>query len=119
LVQPDIMKMTTSERGLIGIVMTAAVWIIARAYNHKSGRWDGHIHLFTAIIVVVGLFLTISGPYQHTQSANERRCEALQKDMLSARPRRADAPALFQALACHPRGDGSVYAPLRHVTSVQ
>ncbi len=45
--------------------------------------------------------------------SNARRCLAIQRDMLSARPRRSDGADLFQALGCRPQGVGSVYAPLK------
>jgi len=45
--------------------------------------------------------------------ANERRCFAIQNDMLSAKPLRADGPTLFQALGCKPSGAGSVHAVRR------
>ena len=43
--------------------------------------------------------------------ANDRRCLAIQRDMLSAHPRRPDGPDLFQSLGCRPQGGDSVYAP--------
>lgn len=43
--------------------------------------------------------------------ANDRRCRQIQTDMLSARPRRADGPDLFQALGCRPQADGFVGFP--------
>lgn len=43
--------------------------------------------------------------------ANDKRCAAVQMDMLSAHPRRADSPDLFQALGCRPQGQGGVSAP--------
>ena len=46
-----------------------------------------------------------------SRDAAERRCVAIQRDMLSARPLRADDADLFQALGCQPLGEGSVYAP--------
>jgi len=42
--------------------------------------------------------------------ANDNRCLAIQRDMLSSMPLRSDGPDLFQALGCRPQGDGSVYA---------
>ncbi|WP_322964435.1 hypothetical protein [Sphingomonas fuzhouensis] len=42
--------------------------------------------------------------------ANAKRCLAIQRDMLSAHPRRSDDPDLFQALGCAPSGEGSVSA---------
>lgn len=45
------------------------------------------------------------------EAANDRRCLAIQRDMLSSMPLRSDGPELFQALGCRPHGEGSVYAP--------
>lgn len=42
--------------------------------------------------------------------ANDIRCFAIQRDMLSSMPLRSDDPDLFQALGCRPQGEGSVYA---------
>lgn len=42
--------------------------------------------------------------------ANARRCAALQADMLSSAPLRANDADVFQALGCKPQGEGSVYA---------
>lgn len=47
---------------------------------------------------------------QTSAAANDRRCLAIQRDMLSAQPRRADGPDLFQSLGCRPQGGGSVFA---------
>lgn len=57
-------------------------------------------------------FVFVMKPFDH---ANANRCLAVQRDMLSARPARPDGPDLFQALGCRPQGEGSVYAPPRHV----
>lgn len=43
--------------------------------------------------------------------ANDARCLAIQNDMLSAHPRRADSPDLYQALGCRPQGSAGVSAP--------
>jgi len=47
---------------------------------------------------------------EESAKANAQRCLAIQRDMLRAQPHRADSPELFQALGCHPQGQGSVYA---------
>jgi len=52
-----------------------------------------------------------SSDWTSSAKANDRRCLAIQGDMLSAQPRRADGPDLFQALGCRPQGEGSVHAP--------
>ena len=44
-----------------------------------------------------------------TDAANDRRCLAIQRDMLAAHPNRSDDPILFHALGCRPQGNGSVY----------
>lgn len=47
-----------------------------------------------------------------TESANSQRCAAIQQDMLSAHPRLANGPAVFEALACGPDGFGaSIFVP--------
>lgn len=43
--------------------------------------------------------------------ANDARCADIQRDMLAAEPKRADGPALFQALGCSPQGEQSVAFP--------
>lgn len=50
------------------------------------------------------------GQASDARNVNDRRCLAIQRDMLSAQPRRDDGPDLFQALGCRPQGEGSVYA---------
>lgn len=45
--------------------------------------------------------------------ANDRRCLALQADMLSAKPALAHGPDLFQALGCRPQGSELVHFPTK------
>ncbi|KQS48251.1 hypothetical protein ASG20_14195 [Sphingomonas sp. Leaf198] len=71
-----------------------------------------------AVRAVVGSFGVFLLMFSFSQAedeswANDRRCLAIQRDMLSANPRRDDGPDLFQALGCRPQGEGSVYAPLQ------
>lgn len=40
--------------------------------------------------------------------ANDRRCIAIQRDMLSAHRRIEDGPDVFQALGCRPQGTGVI-----------
>jgi len=62
-----------------------------------------------AISGIVALVVAF-GSADDTRAANDRRCFAIQQDMLSAQPRRSDGPELFQALGCRPQGEGSVFA---------
>lgn len=68
--------------------------------------------IITGLLALSGVVVAYLG-YQPGAAANERRCAAIQKDMLSATPLRSDGPELFSALGCRPRGEGSVYAPPR------
>lgn len=80
------------------------------------GDWDAKVMLAIAVVLLplVGIIgtSTVTHGIQDGR-ANDRRCLAIQGDMLSAQPRRADGPDLFQALGCRPQGEGSVYAPKR------
>ena len=46
-------------------------------------------------------------------AAAQRRCLAIQRDMLSAYPQKKDGAELFQAFGCRPQGEGSVMVPER------
>lgn len=80
--------------------------------------------LITVVLAVLALlsFVTsailVVADYREDK-ANDRRCLAIQRDMLSAQPRRADGPDLFQALGCRPQGEGNVYAPRHDVKPLQ
>jgi hypothetical protein len=54
------------------------------------------------------LAASVAAARQLTDSAADRRCLAIQRDMLSAHPRKPDGPAIFQAFGCRPQGEGSV-----------
>lgn len=51
-------------------------------------------------------------PMVSASGANDERCRAIQEDMLSAHPRKANGPGLFQALGCAPTGDDpTIFVP--------
>ena len=76
-------------------------------------NWHDKLTAIAGIVVfawgMIGLVATglALGP---AVVANDRRCLAIQRDMLAAQPRRADGPDLFEALGCRPQGEGSVFA---------
>lgn len=76
-------------------------------------RWIGHLAPILGWLSAAAFVLGVMYLSEDAQSrpANNRRCLAIQHDMLSARPRRTDDADLFQALGCRPQGEGSVYAP--------
>lgn len=68
------------------------------------------VGLFAAVLAVTTVARSVIRADQN-QDANDRRCLAIQRDMLSAHPHKPDGPALFQAFGCRPQGEGSAYAP--------
>jgi hypothetical protein len=74
-----------------------------------SDVWHAGVAMLLSI-ASAGWGFTIASRAIDASAANDHRCLAIQHDMLSARPRRADSPDLFQALGCRPQGEGSVYA---------
>lgn len=72
--------------------------------------------IITAVLTIAGIVLFAFNA-KLDDVANTRRCIAIQRDMLSAKPRRDDGPDLFQALGCRPQGEGSVYAPPQNKSS--
>lgn len=70
----------------------------------KASRWDhvppilGWISgvLFLAAIVVLGIAVT------READRTERRCAQIERDMLSAKPKRTNSVELYQALGCQP-----------------
>ena len=74
--------------------------------NNRGSRIGWSLLSFVAFVFLMNRLDASEAESQ----INDRRCLAIQKDMLSARPRRLDAPDLFQALGCRPQGEGSVYA---------
>lgn len=65
--------------------------------------------IMSGILAIAGVIVAYAS-FEPSGRANDRRCLAIQRDMLSAEPRRDDGPDLFQALGCRPQGEGSVYA---------
>jgi hypothetical protein len=111
-IQP-LLRFADADRLVGGSCLAAAsiVWGL-RAYHSRS--WAEGI--LAAGGAAFGFWLLASALTTATTNStlNDRRCLALQRDMLSARPRRADGPDLFAALGCRPQGGGSVYVlPVR------
>jgi hypothetical protein len=69
-------------------------------------RWEIPF-LVVMVSSLMGLVLLTTDATTH-YTTNKKRCVAIQEDMLSIAPRRADGPDLFQALRCQPQGAGEV-----------
>jgi hypothetical protein len=97
------------------LAVSGAILAIALIANYFIAFTDFREPWWTLICwITAGSMIQAVVALQHAGSssrANDRRCLAIQRDMLSARPRRSDDPDLFQALGCRPQGGGSVYAP--------
>jgi hypothetical protein len=91
----------TLALGSVFFLTTGAPSWALRAYHFAGGAM---------ILAAGGTFYLLGEQTLVAARANDRRCLAIQHDMLRARPQRADGADLFQALGCRPQGEGSVYA---------
>jgi hypothetical protein len=94
--------------GVLGLCLIATYMI---AFSDFREPWWSFICYGTAAAALVAIWTLYDAG--DAARVNDRRCLAIQRDMLSAHPRRTDGPDLFQALGCRPQGEGSVYAPVR------
>ena len=94
-----------------GLLAFAILFLVPGLFTAIRQPWPVTRVLGTACMLV-GVPVTIGALVQAARSAhaNDERCLAIQRDMLSARPRRTDGPDLFQALDCRAQGEGSVFA---------
>ncbi len=92
---------------ILGLCLIATYMI---AFSDFAEPWWSILSYGAAAVALVAFWTLYDAG--DAARANDRRCLAVQRDMLSARPRRADSPDLFQALGCRPQGEGSVFAPL-------
>lgn len=90
--------------GLFGIG-AGGTWLAMREVLERHWGWTfGTVFILSTLMLLWQLNLAMTN-----YGANEKRCVALQRDMLSAKPRRADGPALFEALNCNPSGTEPVH----------
>ena len=93
--------------------ISALVWLYRPWVAGPIVGWASIIIGGGSLLAVVYLLKTAADDVAINAVANQRRCLAIQRDMLASQPRRSDGPDLFQALGCRPQGEGSVYAPPR------
>jgi hypothetical protein len=86
----------------------------ARDNFKKSNRRAGRAYAWQRWLLFGGATLFAVAACGHVLGrvdvANDRRCLAIQRDMLAAQPRRLDDAELFKAFGCRPQGEGSVFA---------
>lgn len=93
--------------GFIGVsgVTLAQVGIVMRnQLAWTLARWLFWVSVANLLVLGVIAF--------RSARANDQRCMMLQRDMLSAHPRRADGPAVFGALGCRPQGEAATIVDL-------
>lgn len=99
----------TAETGLLDLDEQIAMRPVLEEMTARGKRGPRAGWASLVAFLAASALLPFS-PTRRDENSN-RRCEAIQKDMLSARPKRADDTAIFQALGCKAQGSGSVYAP--------
>ena len=86
----------------------------ARDGFNRANRRAGRAYRWQRWLLFGGAALFAAAACGHVLErvdvANDRRCLAIQRDMLAAQPRRRDDAELFRAFGCRPQGEGSVYA---------
>ena len=92
----------------IGICAVVLLLAIARGVHSRNLRTLLGLGVAAFTIYLGWSLFVASRVLIARSSANDRRCYAIQADMLSPRPRRQDGPALFEALGCRPDGQQNV-----------
>lgn len=85
-------------------VGAAGLWL---AMNGDWGKRWQLLYGVPALASMVWMTTIVVGAGE-TSIANDARCLAIQRDMLSAHRRMADGPNVFQALGCRPQGNGMI-----------
>lgn len=86
--------------------MVLGLGIILVRVSYMLGRDVMGLVMGSAAVIVGAFWLDAAiESAMRTAAANDRRCWYIEREMLSARPRRSDLPDLFTALACRPQGD--------------
>jgi hypothetical protein len=103
--------------------MANPLWIVRPGYlkpiSREAMRWVYGALMLAVLAGFASLACFVLGVTElqaeraPIASANDKRCLAIQRDMLSARPRHADNPAIFGALGCRPQSTagGSMLRP--------
>lgn len=110
ILQQNLAALSSFERVELFMAIFIGAGVLATAFE-TARKWSTFLKFAMPTVVVVTaavsfvFFQSVSN-----EAANDKRCLAIQRDMLSSMPLRSDGPDLFQALGCRPQGEGSVYA---------
>lgn len=95
---------STLMGGALVIGLGLCLFHIASAEPNRFAR-NFNLALCFFLVIFGGFFLFMTQEEARDASyANDTRCLAIQRDMLSARHRMDDGPEIFQALGCRPQG---------------
>ena len=95
-----------------GALAGTATLAFVSIYDYRGKlRYPLLVIAMAAGLAAIGIVLAGASSMRASAEANDRRCLALQRDMLAALPRKKDGAALFRALGCDPQGEGSVMVP--------
>lgn len=111
--QPFLRFGDNSNMAIVGVCAGLFGLMFNAIYLSKGRIRYGFAGLAVFFVAFGGITLIRNAFPMIDQSAvNDARCLAIQEDMLSARPRKANGPELFQALGCAPTGDDPrIFAP--------
>lgn len=94
---------------LVGLM--AAIIAVECAFENARTWRTVQITGAVSVLVIGAIFGLAMFDTLRAQEFNQRRCLSIEKDMLSARPRRNDSHDLFSALGCKPQSLMRPYAP--------
>jgi len=110
----DLLRYSSAgAKAVVGLIVAVGLVGLHKglAAQTNGARLAWLLPLVVGGLIVASRIGDFTDPAFAAALANDRRCLAVQRDMLAAQPRRTDSPDLFQALGCRPQGEGSVYAP--------
>lgn len=110
ILQPNLAKLTSVNRLMLFAALLGGATALTAAFEW-SPTWSRFRKMALPVTIAVCVaYACLSASSIEDEVANDKRCLAVQRDMLSSMPLRSDDPDIFQALGCKPQGEGSVYA---------
>lgn len=93
--------------GFIFALGASCWWFSRQLELPKSWRIFGTTF---GLVGLLGLGVVIMDGFENS-TKNDERCVIIERDMLSASPRRADGPDIFAAMNCRPQLDDTIAFP--------
>ncbi len=109
--QADLALLSANDRTVLMLVVLLSIVALGAVFTAFERPAIRGLACGLVLLLASQTWNRVVLDHEVSERANDRRCLAIQRDMLMAHPRRSDDADLFQALSCRPQGDGSVYAP--------